>query len=707
MTQPLRALIIEDSEDDAQLVLRALRHGGYEVTSIRVETPDAMQTALRAQAWDVILSDNSLPHFSGSAALALLRALGLDIPFLLVSGKIGEVQAVEMMHAGASDYILKDNLARLVPAVERELHEAGERLERRRAEQSEKLLMAERNALLTRLRLQIERIPLAYLLFDAECRLTDWNPAAQRIFGYSKEEVLGMAPPFERLVPPAFRRQMDELFRRFRSGDMQAHSINENLTRDGRIITCEWLNTPLMAEDGRFDGLLCLAQDLTGRKTLEAQYRQAQKMEALGQLAGGVAHDFNNLLTIINGYSGMLLSKMGPEDSSRDLVEEIHKAGERATLLSRQLLIFCRKQRVIPRLLDLNTVISDVEKMLRRIIGADIRLVSELSARLRTIKADPGYMEQILFNLVVNARDAMPQGGQITIKTRNMTFENGYTRPLTDIPLGSFVMLEVSDTGCGMTPEVQAHLFEPFFTTKEEGKGTGLGLATVFGIIKESGGWIGVESQPGAGTSFRIYLPEAADPKEETNGTTCCDRPPAGNEVVLLVEDEDAVRKLITHILVRCGHTVLEAKNGEQALRLAGQYTLPIPILVTDMVMPGMGGYQLAEQLRLIHPETHVLYLSGYPGHRTTSENAPTTAINFLEKPVSPLALACRVRDILDSDRPGGPENEKAQENERISAGKSQPPQLPKPGVSHPPEVIENNPQSLRRVQDSPRNTRI
>jgi two-component system cell cycle sensor histidine kinase/response regulator CckA len=651
MIKPLRVLIIEDSEDDAQLLVRDIERAGYEVAWTRVETSDAMVAALRAQKWDVALSDHGMPHFSGPAALGLLQATGLDIPFVIVSGKIGEEKAVEMMRAGASDYVSKDNLARLVPAIERELRDAEERRKRRRAEEAQALMTRERNALLTQLQLQIERMPLGYLLLDADCRLIDWNPAAERIFGYKKEEILGMGPPFEKIVPLARRKTAEEYRQRLLSGDMHSHDVDTCLTKDGKTITCEWFNTPIILENGRFGGIFCLVQDVTERKTLEEQYRQAQKMEALGQLAGGVAHDFNNLLTIINGCTELLLSKLGPDDSSRSFLEQIKKAGERSAVLTRQLLTFSRKQAPMLRVLDLNAVIADVDNLLRRLIGENIKLVTDLSVRLRNVQADPGQMEQVLCNLIVNARDAMPQGGQITIRTRNMTFEKGYSRPLPEIPLGSYVLLQVEDTGTGMTPEVLSHLFEPFFTTKEPGKGTGLGLATVFGIVKQFGGYIAVESQPGSGSMFRIYLPEAAGaagsaitPQEEHVTTTS-----RGGEVVLLVEDEGAVRMVANQVLIRNGYTVLEATNGQEALKLASQYTFPIHMLITDVVMPEMGGFALARKLQEMHPEAKVLFVSGYPSLPDVKRDSLLSGeFHFMPKPFSPMDLARKVRGILD-----------------------------------------------------------
>jgi two-component system, cell cycle sensor histidine kinase and response regulator CckA len=317
-------------------------------------------------------------------------------------------------------------------------------------------LAGERDALLSRLQLHIERMPLAYILLDADFRITDWNPAAQRIFGYSREEMLGRGPPFEKFVPQSFMAVGDGLLNRIRSGDMEAHSINENLTKDGRTITCQWLNTPLL-DNGKFVGLLCLARDVTEQRSLEAQLHQAQKMEAVGQLAGGVAHDFNNLLTIISGYSEIILSKLGSNDPMREFIKAISVAGERAASLTRQLLAFSRKTVLEPKVLDLNEVVRETEKFLRRLIGEDILLAAVLDPTISRVKVDQDRLGQVLMNLAVNARDAMPKGGNLTVETRNVELDQEYARLHPQVQPGRYVMLSIADTGTGMTADVKAN----------------------------------------------------------------------------------------------------------------------------------------------------------------------------------------------------------------------------------------------------------
>ena len=421
----------------------------------------------------------------------------------------------------------------------------------------------------------------------------------------------------------------------------------------GRRRTVESVAAPLTVSGGRRLHL-AVTRDVTETKTLEAQLRQAQKMEAIGQLAGGVAHDFNNLLCIINGYSDILFNALWPDDPMRNLVDEIRKAGERSASLTRQLLAFSRKQVIAPRVLDLNTVILDLEKMLRRVLGEDIDLATSLTPGLGSIKADPGQVEQVLLNLLVNARDAMPQGGKLAIETQNVNLDEDYARARSEVRPGPYVLLAVSDTGCGMTAEVKAHLFEPFFTTKGPGQGTGLGLATVYGIVEQSGGHVAVNSEPGLGTTFRVYLPivEAAVQVRDTRAATA--PAPRGSETILLVEDDEGVRALTRHALQSSGYTVLVAREGQEALRIGQKRQEPIDLLVSDVVMPGLGGRQLSERLRLLHPEMKVLFLSGYTDDAVVRHGVLEGEVNFLQKPFSPAVLARKVRDVLDEIRPEG-----------------------------------------------------
>jgi CheY-like chemotaxis protein len=371
-------------------------------------------------------------------------------------------------------------------------------------------------------------------------------------------------------------------------------------------------------------------------------------MEAIGQLAGGIAHDFNNLLTIISGYSGLLLnSRVDP--STKGQLKEIHKAGERAASLTRQLLAFSRKQVLAPKVLDLNATVMDTEKMLRRLIGEDVLLATALDPNLMPVKVDPGQIEQVIINLAVNARDAMRKGGKLTIDTANVELDETFTHLRPDVKPGRYVMLAVSDTGCGMTKEVEARIFEPFFTTKGPGKGTGLGLATVYGIIKQSGGNIYVYSEPDRGTTFKIYLPtveEQASPDQSVYGMNVA---AFGDETILLVEDEDGVREIARLALEAHGYKVLEASRGQEAIRLCTTHQGPIHLLVSDVVMPEMGGREVAERLGALNAGIKMLYLSGYTDDAVVRHGVLEAQAAFLQKPFTPVALATKVREVLDA----------------------------------------------------------
>ncbi|HMP06899.1 MAG TPA: MEDS domain-containing protein [Lacipirellulaceae bacterium] len=425
------------------------------------------------------------------------------------------------------------------------------------------------------------------------------------------------------------------------------HVKDEVLWRaDGTQFDAEYFAYPMWRGE-ELVGAVVTFLDVSHQRKLEEQLRQTQKMEAVGQLAGGVAHDFNNLLTIITGCSELLLESTPSDDPNRELLEEIRKAALRSASLTRQLLAFSRKQVLAPKVLDLNEVVRNTERMLRRVIGEDIHLTATLHPQLGSVKADAGLLEQILLNLAVNARDAMPQGGRLTIETNNVVLDEAYAKSHADVRPGSYVMLAVTDTGIGMTEEVTRRLFEPFFTTKETGKGTGLGLAVVHGIVKQSDGAIDVYSEPGVGTSFKIYLPRVEQAAPTGKSSPGLGPAPRGTETLLLVEDEDAVRALTRFTLQQCGYTVLEAAHGEEAIRIATNHREKIHLLVTDVVMPGMGGRVLADRLLSLRPEMKILYLSGYTDDAVVRHGILHEEVNFLQKPFSPKALAHQVRAVL------------------------------------------------------------
>jgi two-component system cell cycle sensor histidine kinase/response regulator CckA len=521
MGTAVRILHLEDDPDDRELVRQALAKEGMACEPVHVETHGDFLAALKQTGWDIILADYTLPTYDGLSALRLARELCSEVPFIFVTGTIGEDAAIESLKAGATDYVLKHHLTRLAHAVRRALREVEERKERKLADED--------------------------------------------------------------------------------------------------------------------------------RVRLEEQLRQAQKMEAIGRLAGGIAHDFNNLLTAITGYSELVLDSLGSNLRARKYVEQITKAGWRAATLTRQLLAFSRRQVQQLKVLDLNAVVTNFEAMLHPLIGEDIQLETVLQARLGLVKADPGQIEQIILNLTVNARDAMPEGGKLTVETANVELDEAYARRRVSVRPGPYVMLAFSDSGSGMDAETQARIFEPFFTTKERGKGTGLGLATVYGIVKQSGGNIWVYSEPGKGTTFKIYLPQVEGVAEGSEPALPRSSILRGSETILLVEDEEMVRTLAREILEAHGYTVSEARDSTEALRICHMHSGSIHLLVTDVVMPGLSGRELAARLGPIHPETKVLYMSGYTDDAVVRHGVLNAGLAFLQKPFSGNAFLRKVREVLDS----------------------------------------------------------
>jgi len=514
MTTPLNALLVEDSADDAALLVVELQKNGFDPKWKRVETEADYRANLNSEL-NVIFSDFALPQFSTMCALKLLQESKLDIPFIIVSGTIGEERAVESMKAGATDYVLKDNLNRLGPVVERALREIQERVERKRA---------------------------------------------------------------------------------------------------------------------------------------EAQFIEAQKMEVIGQLAGGVAHDFNNMLSVIIGYSDLMMPELDAEGMPHKCAVEIRQAADRAVGLTRQLLVFSRKQAAQTAVLDLDNVVKDLDKMLHRLIDENVELTIVPGKQIGRIKADSGQVGQVLMNLVVNARDAMPNGGKLTIETGNVTLDENFARTYQGAMAGDYVMLAVTDTGTGMSDEIKAHLFEAFFTTKPKGKGTGLGLATCQTIVKQCGGCIEVQSELGKGATFKIYFPRVEQPLDTTVQTAKGKSLARGTETLLVVEDEPSLRHLACNILESQGYNVLSANNGQEGLRVARECKGgPIRLVITDVTMPQMSGKVMAEWLKEVYPDIKILFTSGYTNDALGQHGVLQPGIVFLPKPYTPVALTSKVRELLDA----------------------------------------------------------
>ena len=475
-------------------------------------------------------------------------------------------------------------------------------------------------------------------------RFLDVNPALIAMLGYgSVEEVLKLDARRDVFFNSQELDRLTEDYRR--TGTLNGVEVQWKC-KDGHVIVVRLSGRPVSGMEQPAEELEIIAEDITDRRQLEEQFRQAQKMEAVGRLAGGVAHDFNNLLMVINGYTEVLLEELKSGDAMHQKVQSIQQAADRAATLTRQLLAFSRKQLLELKVVDVNTVISDMERLLRPLIGENIGLVTRLSPDAGRTRADAGQLEQVIMNLVVNAKDAMPEGGKITVQSSEVTVRQNF-REHRFIQPGRYVVLSVSDTGHGMDKETQSRIFEPFFTTKEKGKGTGLGLSTVYGIVKQSGGYVFPQSEPGAGTTFYIYLPRVEESPEEMAPAKSQENEKGGCETVLLVEDEESVRELVRETLAARGYKVLEAENGESGLRVAEAHGDGIDILITDVVMPGMGGRELAKRLLQIRPTLGVLYLSGYTEDTILHQGVLGPGTAFLQKPFTLQNLARKVREVL------------------------------------------------------------
>ncbi len=633
----LRVLLVEDSDDDAELVILALQRGGHEIIFDRVQTREAMSDALDRERWDVVISDYSMPQFDAPHAFEVYRSKSLDIPFIIVSGTVGEDVAVEAMKLGVHDYFLKGKLTRLVPAIERELRECATRKAHLIAEQA----LYESEA---RFRRVSEAGIIGITIGDLSGRVVEANDTFLKLTGYTRDDLRSREIDVSQVTAPESRHLDTVALKQLNATGVALPWEKEYIRKDGSRVPV--LVTVVRLDDNQN---ISLSLDLSERKKLEQQLRQAQKLEAIGSLAGGIAHDFNNLLSVILSYSSLILDQLRPGDPVRADVEEVKRAGERATDLTRQLLAFSRQQRLQPKILELNPILAGMDKMLRRLLGESIELSLLTFARIGNIYADPTQIEQIVMNLAVNARDAMPSGGKLAIETSNVVLDADYTATHHGLSPGPYVMVAVSDTGIGMDAAVRERIFEPFFTTKEAGKGTGLGLATVFGIVKQSNGHIWVYSEPGKGTAFKVYFPRTDRIAEASTLTL----PPVENlrgaETVLLVEDDEQVRILARSILGRNGYNVLEAQNGGEAFLVCEQYPATIHLLLTDVVMPRMSGKQLSERLTPLRPEMKKLFMSGYADNSIVHHGVLDAGVDYIQKPLTPDALLRKIREVLDA----------------------------------------------------------
>ena len=636
MGEKLRVLLVEDSEDDAALLLRELKRAGYDVAHDRVFTAEAIEQSLAKSDWDLVISDHGMPAFSGTEALQIVRRIAPDLPFIFVSGSIGEDIAVAAMRAGAQDYVMKGNIRRLAPAIDRELREAE-------ARHRERLTEEQLRSTGEMLRSVFSASPLAIIATDVRGLVTLWNPAAERLFGWTRDEVIGRENP---VVPDQARETIEARRELVRQGETVSDLEARRVRKDGSLVDVTVTVAATRDRNGLPDGVTVVYQDLTERKQLQAQFLQAQKMEAVGRLAGGVAHDFNNLLTVITSYAELLRAETKSDDPRDDDLAQIQRAADAATALTRQLLSFSRQRVIEPRVVDLNEIVAGATRLASRLVGTTVEMVSDLNPATGPVKADPGHIEQIVMNLAVNARDAMPRGGKLVISTRHVDASEMHDDTAT-AGVSGYAMVSVADTGTGMDEATQQRMFEPFFTTKPLDKGTGLGLATVYGLVKQYEGLVRVRSALGIGTTFEIYLPtalEGADAAPVAKETT--ENPNAAG-TVLLVEDEPAVRAVARRVLERVGYVVIEAPDGQTALRIAETRAAPIHLLLTDVVMPGMGGLSLAAGFLSKRSTTRVLFASGHAYDAEEMSEVRKSKHAYLKKPFAPDELIEAVQRAL------------------------------------------------------------
>ncbi|WP_340116095.1 response regulator [Pelagibius sp. 7325] len=644
MGSQIRVLLVEDSADDADLLMWELKRGGFQPESRRVASRESFTGALEEGDWDIILCDFTMPGFSGAEALEILHRRGIDIPFIFVSGTLTEEMAVAAMRAGAHDYIVKDRLKRLVPAVERELRDATARHEQARDRQQRAL--AER-----RFREVLAMAPDAIVAADGAFRITLYNRAAEALFGHSAEEAIGQ--PLDLLLPARFVANHRDHMSDFAALPGGVQRMNERIEifgrrKDGEEFPAEAAISKLV-EDGHVT-FMTVIRDVSERRALEAQLRQAQRMEAVGQLTGGLAHDFNNLLTVMIGNLDLLLERIDRDSEVAAMARVALEASLRGADLTRQLLAFARRQRLEPKAFDMNERIASTIELLRRTLGEPVEIETQFAADLWPVLADPAQLESAFANLAINARDAMPGGGRLVIETANKQLDDDYVAQNADVAPGSYVMLAVSDSGAGIAPAILDKVFDPFFTTKEMGQGTGLGLSMVYGFAKQSGGHVKIYSEIDYGTTVRLYLPCGDGRQREDAVAVGTESPvPGGDAKILVVEDSAAVRQVAVNHLRAFGYRVVEATSGREALEtLAADDT--IDLLFTDVVMPGgMSGPQLAQAARKRRPDLKVLFTSGYAESAIGSAPGAGLDGSLLSKPYRKDELARKLREVLDA----------------------------------------------------------
>jgi len=648
MSDRIKILVVDDDRDHARMVWQFLHLSeAWRDAHIDIATTyeDALE-GLRTNALDVAFIDYRLGGRDGIELVREVRASEVETPLVVLTSQGDEEVAAAAMRSGAADYLSKMYLS--VETLDRTIRHALALRDRERQRRAAERALRENEE---RFRALVENSSDAVILLDGEGRVTYTSASAVRQLGWSAEEMVGRSV-FDVLHPDdreLVGARMTELLRK--AGERITQEVRFR-HRDGTWHIMEGVGVNRLA-DPAVRAIVLNARDITDRRKLEEQLWHAQKMEAVGQLAGGIAHDFNNLLTAILGYCNLVLDDAPPDGPLRSDLEEIRTAGERAASLTRQLLAFSRRQMLQPQIVDVNGLVSSLATLLRRLVTENIHVVTQLGGDVPVVRADPSSLEQVIVNLAVNARDAMQPGGTLTIETATVDLDAAFAAKHLPMTAGRYVLLSVSDTGAGMDALTRGRIFEPFFTTKEQGKGVGLGLATVYGIVKQNGGYIWVDSEPGHGSVFRVYLPpaEVGASVRQADAGAGGDRRRRGWETVLLVEDEDAVRALAREVLRRHGYVVLEARHGVEALRLAERHPDDIHLLVSDVVMPHMSGSELARRLSADRPRMKVLFMSGYRD-RAPLHQEPTVDAPLVQKPFTPETLARRVRSVLDQNEP-------------------------------------------------------
>jgi PAS domain S-box-containing protein len=641
----LNILILEDSPSDAKLIERELREAKLSFTSKRVDDREDFINELLSSPPDLILSDYSMPLFDGMTALRLLKQYRPEIPFIVVTGAINEETAVACIKAGAEDYVLKSHLGRLGPAVQSAIQKKQAMQEKLKAEDA--LLESER-----RYRRLFESAQEGILLLDVETgTLSDANPFSLNLIGAAKNDVLGknlLDAGF--VADPLLFQQIQNQLRIGERANFEGLTLS---SKDGRTIDIEMICNRYLMDNKSV--IQCNIRDVTQRKRTEeekdkiqAQLFQSQKMEAIGAVVGGVAHDFNNLMTAIQISTDLAMMRI---DDSHDLYrefKEIRNSALRASGLIRQLLLFSRKHPMEFRTLNLNLIVDNLLRMLHRLIGEDIQILSELGSELQPVRADASNMEQVIMNLVLNARDAMPAGGTLVIKTQNIGITVQDSRRLSNIKPGPYVCLSVSDTGIGMNSETMEHLFEPFFTTKAPGKGTGLGLSVVYGIVKQHEGAIHVQSVPMKGTTFSVYLPASQDQDAAGSETRSSPLEFIGNgQKILLVEDEDKVRESAAKAMVKCGYQVTLASDAATAMEILRKDNGRFDLVFTDVVLSGRTGLDLADEVLKSYPAMKILLCSGYTDQKSQWPIIRERGFRFLQKPYDLTSLLRAIQEAL------------------------------------------------------------